>query len=95
MKKACLLALAFVFAMGMAAVPVYADDMLHKSVDKFANGTVDVLKSPLALPDHMKSEMDESKHKPIGFLKGLLESPFYILDKAGGGVMDMATFPIE
>jgi hypothetical protein len=96
MKKACLSAVALIFMMGMA-VPLYAadDDMIHKSVDKFAHGTMEVMKSPLMLPDHTMSTMDEAEHKPMGLLKGVLEAPFHMLEKVGGGVMDIATFPIE
>jgi hypothetical protein len=93
MRTVFLLALAFVFVMSMA-VPLYAAD-LHKSVDKFADGTVEILKSPLVLYDHTKSTMDEAKHKPIGLMKGLLESPFHMVKKAGGGILDIATFPVE
>ena len=94
MRKACLCTLAVVFLMGMAA-PLFAEDKLHKSVDKFANGTMEVMKSPMMLHDHTKSEMDAAEHKPYGMMKGLLESPFHILQKAGDGAMDMATFPVE
>lgn len=94
LKKTCLFVMAVVFMMSMT-VPLYASDYLHKSVDKLANGTMEVVKTPLMLYDHTKSEMDVSEHKPLGMLKGLLESPFHMVKKAGGGALDMATFPIE
>ena len=93
MKKIFLIALAFVFCMGMIT-PVYAADF-HKSVDKFAEGAMEVMKSPLVLHDHTKSEMDSAEHKPVGFLKGLMEAPFHMVKKAGGGVLDMVTFPVD
>ncbi len=93
MKRVSLLALAFVFMMSMAC-PVFAVD-LNKSVDKLVDGTMEVIKSPIILHDHTKSEMDNADHKAIGLMKGLLESPFHMVRKAGDGLMDVATFPIE
>ena len=93
MKKVSLLALAFVFMMSMACT-VYAADM-HKAVDKLANGTMEMMKSPLVLHDHTKSEMDAADHKVLGLMKGLLEAPFHMVRKAGDGLLDVATFPIE
>lgn len=93
MKRVSLLALAFVFMVSMVCT-VYAADM-HKSVDKLANGVVEIMKSPLALHDHTKSEMDAADHKILGFMKGLLEAPFHMVRKAGDGLLDVVTFPIE
>ena len=62
MKRVSLLALAFVFMMSMAC-PVFAADLLHNSADKLANGTMEIAKSPLALYDHTKSEMDDADHR--------------------------------
>jgi len=93
MKKCFLLALAFVFVMSMAC-PVFAVD-LRKSADKLADGAMEVMKSPLVLHDHTKDEMDKADHKAIGFLKGLMESPFHMAKKAGDGMLKMVTFPIE
>lgn len=93
MKKIFFVALAFVFVMSMACTVFAAD--LHKSVDKLVDGTMEMMKSPLVLHDHMKKEMDDAEHKPMGFLKGLLEAPFHMVKKAGNGLLDVATFPIE
>lgn len=93
MKRVFLLALAFVFIMSMACT-VYAVD-LHKSVDKITDGMVEIMKSPLVLHDHTKSEMDKADHKAFGLMKGLLEAPFHMVRKAGNGLLDVATFPIE
>jgi len=93
MKKGFLLALAFVFVMSMAC-PVFAVD-LNKSVDKFVDGAMEVVKSPMVLYDHTKDEMDMADHKAMGLLKGLLEAPFHMAKKAGDGMLDMITFPIE
>ena len=93
MKRVSLLVLAFVFMMSMAC-PVFAVD-LHKSVDKLADGTMEMIKSPIVLYDHTKSEMDNADHMAYGFMKGLLEAPFHMIKKAGDGLLDVATFPIE
>jgi hypothetical protein len=93
MKKVLCLAVVFTFVMSTAA-PLYAAD-LPKPVDKLAKGTMDIVKSPLALYDHTKSEIDGADHKLLGFFKGAVTSPFHMVKKAGGGVMDVATFPIE
>jgi len=93
MKKAMILAIAFAFCLGMAA-PVLASD-LPAPMDKLMNGMIDVVKSPLELYDHTKHEFDHNDNKAFGLLKGLIESPFHVVDKAGRGVIDIATFPIE
>ena len=93
MKKALSLfaALAFIFTM---AAPVYATD-LPAPVEKLADGTMDIVSSPLEIINHTKSEMDSADNMPFGLLKGLIESPFYVVKKAGSGVVSILTFPIE
>ena len=94
MKRIFLIALAFVFCLSMACTVVYAAD-LESAVDKLADGTMEIVKSPIVLYDHTKSEMDSADHKAVGLLKGLLESPFHMVKKVGHGAMDIATFPID
>ena len=72
---------------------VYAS--VPKPFDKFSKGAIEVIKSPLVIIDHTKMSVDKSDHKAVGLFKGLLESPFHVVKQAGGGVIDMATFPIE
>ena len=93
MKKALCLAIAFAFVMSMAAA-VYAAD-LPKPIDKLTKGTVEVVKSPLAIYDHTKKEMDHADFKPLGLFKGLVESPFHVIKRAGGGIIDVATFLVD
>ena len=66
MKKTFLVALVFAFAMSMAC-PVFAMD-LDKSIEKFADGTMEVIKSPMVLHDHTKETMDSADHKVIGLM---------------------------
>lgn len=93
MKKLIALIIACAFACTVAGPALAAD--LPKPVHKFTEGAVEVLKSPTELYTHTKDTMDMSEHKPVGLLKGLLESPFYVVKKAGAGVIDIATFPVE
>ncbi len=84
-------ALAFVFA---CAVPAFAYDM-ERPVKKITEGTVDVIKSPLHLVEKPIDGLKNHDYPVIGFMKGLLKGPFHTLKKAGGGVVDIATFPIK
>ena len=93
MKKFVCLIVVFAFIAASVSVVLAGD--LPKPVDKFTKGAVEVVKSPVSIYDHTKGEYDKSDIKPLGFVKGLVESPFALLKKAGGGALDMATFPIE
>lgn len=93
MKRALAIMIVFAFV-GMFATLSHAADM-PKPIHKLVHGVVDIVKSPLEIYDHTKHEVDQAKHKPFGFLKGIVESPFYIIKKAGHGLVDVVTFPIE
>lgn len=93
MKKAFSLIVIVMFVMGIAA-PLYAAD-LPRPVEKITHGTLDVLQSPVVLFDHTKSEVVEADHKIVGLFTGLLTAPFHMIKKAGTGVLDIVTFPIE
>ena len=93
MKKGFVLILTFAFIMGMAA-PIYAGDM-PKAVDKLSQGTLDIITSPVELYDHTIGDMEKSDNKPVDLFMGLLKSPFHMIMKAGHGVVDVATFPVE
>lgn len=92
MKKALIfgLALAFVFTF---TAPIFAD--IPKSIDKLVKGTTDIVKSPIVLYDHTKKEIDGADYKALGLIKGLAEAPFHMVKKAGKGLLDVITFPIE
>jgi len=93
MKKVLLIAIAFAFVLTMV-MPIYAAD-LPKPIDKLTKGTVEIVKSPLAIYDHTKKAMDDSDFKPLGLFKGLVESPFYVVKRAGNGILDVITFPVD
>ena len=94
MKRILLVALTFVFCLSMACTAVYAAD-LDSAVDKLADGTMEMIKSPLALYDHTKASIDDADNKALGLMKGLLESPFHMAKKFGHGALDVVTFPID
>lgn len=83
------LATALVF---MVTAPAFA---LPAPVEKLSSGVVKIVKSPLAIFDHTKTEMKGHTSKTIGFTKGLIESPFFMLKDIGGGLMDIITFPMD
>jgi hypothetical protein len=93
MKRTLSLLIAFAFVLSMAA-PIYAYD-LSKATDKFVNGVGEVITSPIELYDSTKAEMDSSDHAVVGLFTGLLKAPFHMIAKAGGGAIDIATFPVE
>ena len=93
MKKITALFIALAFAFTVIG-PALAGD-LPAPVQKITDGTMEVLKSPMVLYTHTVDTMDVAEYKVFGLMKGLLESPFHFVQKAGSGVIDIATFPIE
>ncbi|MBP9854023.1 MAG: hypothetical protein KBD53_04050 [Candidatus Omnitrophica bacterium] len=91
MKRALSVLITFVFVC-MVAAPAFA---LPAPVEKLKSGVVKVVKSPLNIYNHTKTEMDENATKPVGFTKGLIESPFFMIKDVGGGLTDIITFPVE
>lgn len=80
-------ALMFVFA-----APAMA---MSGPMEKLTSGVVKIVKSPLIIFSHTKTEMDSHLSTPVGFTKGLVESPFYMLKDIGGGLIDILTFPMD
>ena len=93
MKQAFILTLTVAFVMGMVG-SVFAID-LDRPMTKLSDGVVEVIHSPMVLIEHPMDSMDRGDSKSVGLLKGLLEMPFKFVKKAGGGVIDIATFPVE
>jgi len=93
MKKLLCLLVVFAFLAGGVSFALASE--LPKPVEKLTKGAVDVIKSPILIYDHTKDEYDKADTKALGFFKGLLESPFKVVHKAGSGALDMATFPVE
>ena len=92
MKKVLILSMALAFVVSMSA-PVLASG-LDKPIDKLTGGFVDVLESPMLIVKHPVDTMDKDG-KGVGLVKGLIETPFKIVTKAGHGAIDIATFPVE
>ena len=93
MRKAIALIvfMSFIFCFAM---PAFAGE-LPKPVDKIVQGTMDVLKSPMALYDSPKAEWDSHDNKVVGLFKGILLAPFHLVDRAGHGILKIVTFPID
>lgn len=88
MKKIIRLLVAFAFVLTLS-VPAYA------GMEKLTDGFVQVIKSPMQLIERPKMGMEELDSMPVGFTKGLIESPFYMLKDIGSGLLNMLTFPID
>ena len=94
MKKIVVLAVILTFVVLFAA-PLFAAE-LPRPLDKLGHGLVDIVTSPLEIYHHTFDKVNSDEHhKVFGFFKGLVESPFYMIKKLGGGVVDVLTFPIE
>lgn len=83
--------------MVMALMLVFTAPAMAMSgpVEKLTSGVMKIVKSPLIIFSHTKTEMDGHLSTPVGFTKGLVESPFYMLKDIGGGLVDILTFPME
>ena len=93
MKKLTVGFFSFAFVLSMATLSHAGD--LPKPVHKLAAGVVDVVTSPIEIYDHAKGAVEHSDRKVLGLFKGLIESPLYMVKKAGHGVVDAVTFLIE
>lgn len=93
MKRAIILTLALTFVVAFAG-SVFAYD-LNKPMDKLTSGVVDVIQSPILIYQHPMDTMKNDDTKVVGFLKGVIETPFKIGEKAGGGLINIATFPVN
>ena len=93
MKKIMVLSVIMTFVVLFAA-PLYASE-LPRPLDKLGHGLVDIVTSPLEIYHHTSDKVNSEDQKVLGFFKGLVESPFYMIKKLGGGVVDVLTFPIE
>ncbi len=93
MKKTLFVLIAIVFSFCFI-VPAMAAD-LSQPIEKLSDGTMEIIKSPLEIYDHTKTTMDDCDVKVVGFFKGLIQSPFHVVMKAGHGAVDVLTFPVE
>ena len=93
MRKAVVLAIIASFVL-VFSTSLHAAE-LPRPVDKLVHGFGDIITSPLEIYHHTSGEVNSASVKPWGFIKGLLESPFYVIKKGGGGLIDVLTFPIE
>lgn len=94
MKKLLVTTVALAFMLTVSA-PLVSAEVMDRSVKKLADGTAEVIKSPLALVEKPMDGYKDHEYPLIGFTKGLLKGPFHTVKRAGHGVVDIATFPIK
>ena len=73
---------------------VYAAD-LQEPVHKLYGGVESVVKSPLELGHYTIEETKGADFKPYGLVFGLFKGSGYMVQKAGHGALDIATFPLK
>ena len=66
-----------------------------RPVEKLKDGVTAVVTSPLEIKDHAMAEAKEGSFLPFSLPGGLLKGAFYMAKKMVGGVLDIATFPIN
>lgn len=91
MKKVIAIAMLFAFVAGFAT-PVLA---LPEPVSKLKQGVVDIITSPLEIPNHTKTEFEAATFKPFGLLGGLLKGTVYTVKKMATGMVDIILIPVE
>ena len=91
MKKFIAIVIVFTLTVSYAGVS-YA---LPKPIDKLKGGMIDVVTSPKELKDYTLKEVKGSKFLPLALVGGLLKGTAYMGKQAVGGVVDIATFPLE
>ena len=91
MKKAIVLAIAFLFVVGLTA-PVLAD---HDPSEKFKKGVMDIISVPYDLGKTTVDEVKSSSFKPLGLVGGLIKGAYHGIKDVVSGVLDIATFPLD
>ena len=66
-----------------------------RPVEKLKDGVTAVIKSPLEVKDYTMAEAKDGSFLPFSLPGGLLKGSFYMAKKMVGGVLDIATFPID
>lgn len=94
MKKLLVVSVALAFVFTVAA-SVASANVMERSVKKLADGTAEVIQSPLSLVEEPMDGYKEHEYPLIGLAKGLLKGPFHTVKRAGHGAVDIATFPIK
>ena len=80
-----------------ALVVVFASSSfaMSQAVEKLKGGVTEVIMSPLEVKDHAMAEAKPGSFLPLSLPGGLLKGTFYMVKKAVGGALDIATFPIH
>jgi len=90
-KKVIVLAMVFAFMLAYTT-PVMA---MPEPMEKLKDGTIEVLKAPLQLPDHLVKSYDDHDNKIFGFFDGLAKGTIHTVDHASKGLYKMVTFPLK
>ena len=87
-----LIALAMIFAFVVCfTTPVLA---LPEPVTTLKDNLVDIVKAPLEIPNHAKTEMDAATFKPFGLMGGILKGTVYSVKKLVTGVVNIIAIPV-
>ncbi len=65
------------------------------AVEKLKGGVSTVVTSPLEIKDHAMAEAKADSFLPLSLPGGILKGTFYMMKKAVGGALDIATFPLD
>ena len=68
---------------------------MPKTLDKIKGGVEKIVKSPIEVPNHLKTEYNATEFKPFGFLGGLVKGSAYMVIKGVEGAVDIVTSPME
>ena len=71
------------------------DPFRNKQANKLFYGIVDIVTSPKEFFHYTHIQLSENKNFLFGLTKGLIVSPFYVIKKAGLGLVNALTFPVE
>lgn len=80
----------------MVSFPVEKGDEPTGSdaITRLGDGLKKIVTSPMALINTPKAEMEEG-NQVLGFFKGLLLSPFALIQDLGHGLVETITFPLD
>ena len=68
---------------------------LPEPINKLKGGVMDIVSAPLEMYTHSAVAVKAADFKPFGLIGGLLKGTAYTIKKAGSGVVDIVTFPVN
>ena len=91
MKKALKVFVISVFAVTFASTV----NAMPKPVEKVKGWLEKIVKSPLQVPEHLKTEYESATFKPFGLFGGLIKGGSYMVIKGLEGTHDILMSPFE